>query len=343
MHYTARLTILGSFALALTASVTLGLEAPRQDTASSGASPATPPAETAEDATPIRVTDASIDQYRLDLLDLAFTAASKIPEYPHIKDRSRAQEQVVVACLELERPNQAIGYADRIDNWRRGAGVADAAYFLAERGDVVDLDLLLDVAATEAAETEDWRRDRIKTKIARAKAAAGRVAEAMAMTADVETSEAGKVDPLEHLDSDEEALAALDTRLATIRELNKVANFDHLRNALFALVRVYDRFYDRPEVRQQIRSTITESWSSLPVPLRFELLASLSEVAVDHGDTETAAGIVDEAQTMYESFQWLPEYDVRVVAQLAGLRSRAGDPEEARRPRRRRPRAIRQL
>ncbi len=78
--------------------------------------------------------DAPLVRYQSELLDLAFETATVIPIEPHIKDRSRAQEGVVAACIELAQPVRAVGYTEQIDNWRRGSAYGDLALFCARLG-----------------------------------------------------------------------------------------------------------------------------------------------------------------------------------------------------------------
>src|SRR5262245_37603392 len=72
----------------------------------------------------------SLEGYRKELFDVAFRTASTVPAMPHIKTRSRDQERVVVGCLELGQPALARAYVEKIENWRRGVGYADIAFFL---------------------------------------------------------------------------------------------------------------------------------------------------------------------------------------------------------------------
>jgi len=122
-----------------------------------------------------------IVDYQKDLLDVSFRVASKIPTHPHIKDRSRAQEAVVLACLELGLSERAISYIEQIENWRKGSCYADLAFFLVKKGEVDSALGKLELAEKISKETEDWRKDRILTKIAKTKAWLGDMEEARAL------------------------------------------------------------------------------------------------------------------------------------------------------------------
>src|SRR5262245_55668849 len=138
--------------------------------------------------------DAPVAAFQNELLDIAFKVATAIPVDPHIKDRSRAQEAVVSACLELKQPQRALEYIKKIEDWRQGAAYADLAFYYAQHGKTDQLERYLDRAGEIANDAEDWRRDRIKVKIARVHALLGDAAKAAQLEAGVENAETGKVD-----------------------------------------------------------------------------------------------------------------------------------------------------
>ena len=80
---------------------------------------------------------------------VAFAAASAMPLNPHIKNRSRAQEVVVAACLELDQPQRAQRYIEQIANWRRGAGYADLAFHQAQQGRIDQVEPQLELHARD--------------------------------------------------------------------------------------------------------------------------------------------------------------------------------------------------
>src|SRR5690349_8888326 len=73
--------------------------------------------------------DKQIAGFQTKLLDLAFKTATAIPVNPHIKDRSKAQEAVVKACLELNQPARALTYIEQIEGWQQGSCYADLAFY----------------------------------------------------------------------------------------------------------------------------------------------------------------------------------------------------------------------
>src|SRR6185369_9567197 len=59
------------------------------------------------------VADKPLEDYRKELLDVAFRAASAFPAHPHLKNRCRNQEAVVDASFQLDQPRRALGYVEK--------------------------------------------------------------------------------------------------------------------------------------------------------------------------------------------------------------------------------------
>jgi len=244
--------------------------------------------------------DKPIAAFQRDLLDFAFATATAIPIRPHIKDRSRTQEAVVAASLELDQPQRAHSYIEMIDNWRRGSGYADLAFYAAQHGKTNEAQHYLKLASqsTRDPKVEDWRRDRIRVKIAKVHLWLGQTRQADQFAAGVVESESGHV--------------------------------DIIKNALDAYAALFDRFYDDAERRLQAEKKIKAGWGNLPVLFRIKLLLTLSRSALHHADPGQALKLVNEVQAMTDAHQWPPRYGIPIQAQLAGLRSRAGDTQRAR-------------
>lgn len=262
-----------------------------------------------------------------ELLDVAFDTASAIPVDPHVKDRSRAQEAVVAAWLTLDQPQEALRCANGIDNWRRGAAYADIAFHQAGRARMETVEPLLDLAAAISETTEDWRRDRVRVKIAMVDVLLGREERAAELEADVVASEIGKTDAVRASIATDEAF---DQRMDAIDAAVANGNFDLIRNALDAGVRLFARFYD-DDRRSHAEAKIKSSWRKLPVTIRIELLMDLAGAALQADDRPKALELVNEAGAIMDGSRWMAEHRVPLAARLAGLRGRAGDIEGARR------------
>jgi tetratricopeptide (TPR) repeat protein len=240
-----------------------------------------------------------LEPYQQELLEVAFGAASAMPVFPHIKNRSRAQEVVVLACLELDQSQLALRYVEQIDNWRRGAGYADLALYYAKHGAMKkDVESYLNRASELANKNDDWRGERIRLKIDRARS--------MSCAAD-----------------------SFDKRLSDADKLGSGKSFDALKTSLRAWTELYDGFYTDAERRTLVEERIRNSSAEMPVSVRVELLMRLAGFSLDHQDRAKARLLVDEARQMMDSARWQPRFGIPLRAGLAGLRFRAGDQERA--------------
>jgi hypothetical protein len=291
--------------------------------ATSAATPAATEATGQPDmATTDSVADAPIADYQRELLSLAFETATAMPIKPHIKSRSRAQEAVVDACFELDQPRRALAYIERIDNWRRGAGYADFAFYCARQGWTGPVPRHLELAEEISEETTDWRRDRIRAKIARTHAWLGQDEQAVRFEAGAVESEAGKADSARAMRANE---AAFDAQMEALDRVLATKHLDLVRNTLEACTRLFDRFYDDVPRRDLVEEKVKTAWSGLPRLVRLELMMDLIEVALDHGDTGKALALVNDTQVVLDGFNWSAEYRVPIIGRLGGLRHRAGD------------------
>lgn len=275
--------------------------------------------------------DMPLATFRQELLDLAFKTATALPIQPHIKSRSRAQEAVITTCLELDQPRRALGYTEEIDNWIRGTAYADLAFYCARHGDDAVEDLL-DLAhrVSEQAvkdEVQDWQRDRIRVTMAKTHVLLGQTQQAEQLEAGAVDSESGKVGTARAM------LADVDTFDALMTGLDAVVvpgGFDEVRNALETYAQLFNSMYEDQDRRSRVEEKIKTSWVKLPIMARIEVMTKLAGFALDHSDQAKALELVNEAQLIMEGAHWTPQYQIPVMARLAGLRHRAGDLEKAR-------------
>ncbi len=267
---------------------------------------------------------ATLDASQAELLDLAFDAVSKMPLNPHVKNRSRAQSKIVEVCLQLDQPRRALAYIERIEstNWLHGAGYADLAYHLAQRGQTSRVSAFLAVATDVAESVEDWRRDRINAKIARTYELLGQQARAAELEAQTDPAEAGELVVARAAMSDSESFY---DELNRLSELATSVHFDLRRIALEAHAELFDRAYDNAEQRSLAEQRLKSFWGEMPTFMRLELMFTLIESALDHDDEATALKLTDEATAMKVAATWQPEQGIAYAGRLAGLRFRAGD------------------
>lgn len=291
-------------------------------TVSSGSAPRTDGVQAVE-----ALQDESLDDYRLRLLDVAHGAASAFPTFPHAKNRARAQEEVVVACLELDQPRRALQYVERIDGWRRGHGFADLGLFCARQGaDPDQARHFLRVARAVAErpleeEDQDWQRDRIRSKMAAAYLLLGDTERAEELSAELEVSEQGHLQVVEASLRGEDAF---DEQMEAAERVLAKGELDASRNVLQVCVRLYERFYEDEARRERIESLVDGTRSKLPLMVSIEVTAEFTESALEHGDRDRALALLEQASELMAAVRWNAEYGVPLQARLAALRFRAG-------------------
>jgi hypothetical protein len=276
--------------------------------------------------------DVPLEPWRTELIELAMDAADALPVYPHVKNRSLAQEAVVETCIALEQPRRAFDYSANIGNWRRGVGYAALALHLAEEGVSEGVDQLAALAEREARlegeeNPQDWQRDLIRSKIAAALLKLGRAGDAQAFEAGLEDAEVGRVSAAKAalLDRDE-----LEARLAELDGSLDTATLDQLRSALQAAIELYERGFDERELRQRCEGWIARATLKVPAQLRLEVRLELSRRAAARGAADEARAQVAAARAVLDGVTWMPEDRVPLTARVAAVRFAAGDVETAR-------------
>ena len=272
-------------------------------------------------------TQPALVDYQRELLDLAFGAATNIPKYPHLVDRSRAQRKVVTCSLDLEHPEMAAKYAARIGNWRRGTAHADIALFYALHGLPEEAKDELAVAEDFAEAITDWHRDRIDVHIARALEALGDRSRASEKMEKLAEEEAAKVARAGASYGQEEDFA---TRLGAVKKLADNGRFDVKMQGLLGAAELYGNDHAHKKRRAALLELVEESWGELAAVFRIEVLFAFADQALQLGDAEFAKKLLRDAQTEYEDAEWRAEFGVPVLARMARLQYRTGDPKAAR-------------
>ncbi|MBK7644441.1 MAG: hypothetical protein IPJ19_15595 [Planctomycetes bacterium] len=277
-------------------------------------------------------TDKALPPYQTQLVELAFKAASALPEVPHSKNRCRLQGDVVEACLALDLPQRALACTEKISDWRRGLGYAEYASYCAQHGATEGVEHALDLAQKiseqgEPVLTQDWQKDRIKVGIAKTHAWLGHAAQAASFENGLEHSEMGKVDAVRALQGDAKDF---DSQRAALEKTLAAGDFDLSHNALETCAQLFNRYYADSERRDWAENAIKNSWSKLPLQVRIEALIELTGFALAHQDSHKALALVDDAQEILDSEAWLPEGYIPFEAQLGALRWRAGAKEDGR-------------
>lgn len=273
--------------------------------------------------------DKPIDSYQIDLLEMAFKSVSAMPLVPHIKDRSRRQEAVVAACLELDQPQRALQYTREIADWRRGAAYADLAYYSARHGKTDEASQYL-ALADELANTidlEKWRREHIRVKMAKVYVLLGKDKQAEEYESGVEDAEVGKVAATRATISD---AAAFDDQIKTIDALVATQAFDVTRNGLQAYVELYRKHYADDARRAIVEEKINGQLTTMPLFVRIAIVTSLAEISIESKDPSRARGHIEQIQAWLNSTEWSAEDAIPYITHTAGLWYQADDEAQAR-------------
>lgn len=273
---------------------------------------------------------APIAQYQARLLDAAMDAATKIPINPHIKSRSKAQFKVFSAALELDQPRLATGYLMKIDDWRRGAGAADYAYYCVEHGQGETVDRYLRLAeASSKLTTQDWQRYTISLRIAQTRLLQGDDKDAKAFNKNVTDDVLrGRIEKTQAQLSDDEQFEKMSHRLD---ELIKLDRYDIIINGGDAYVALYEKHYANADRRKAIEDKLRRAYKSMPGPETMDLLMTLTGAALANKDAKQALKFIGEADEAYAAVKWptTEEYEYVYGSTLARLRFEAGDSEGA--------------
>jgi len=273
--------------------------------------------------------------FQRELLDLAFDSASAIPLAPHLKSRSRSQDLVIAACLELNQPQLALDWIPRINNWRRGIAYADVAFHQARCGQAEDARRSLQLASAMLAgpfgasegEGQDWQRDKLRARIAETCLALGDEAEALRVGA-------GVVDTaLVGLAAEWAApvtAASLDGCMSTLDTAFQSGDPVRGRGALAACVRIYGQVFADAVLRERVEAGARSGQEKQPLSVQMDTLQGLAEAALAHADRSTAVRFLDEAQALLAGGTAAADQRIDRQARLAELRGRAGDETGAR-------------
>lgn len=298
-----------------TATWLVGAPAPAQQ--------ATSPAAAEAVAQPV---DVPLDSYRLDLLQRAFAAVSAMPTVPHQKNRARAQEAVVQACLRLGQVRLAEQFTGRIDDWRRGVCLADLAIHAIQRGAPAAAAPLLEaanrVAEQAQADPQAWRRDRVRARLAEAHLLLGQEAAARNFAAGVGAKD---LQDFETTMARSSASAAFPDQLAAVDAVVAAGQFDPICGALQVCVELHDRYHDDEERRAALESRVLLAYTPLPPGVRLGLVMKLVASAVSHRAFDRAGRLLDRAEALLGSSRLHLEDELTEHAKIAAWRGKAGD------------------
>ncbi|MEA2068747.1 MAG: hypothetical protein U9P12_06065, partial [Verrucomicrobiota bacterium] len=275
------------------------------------------------------------------------SSVSKMPLNPHIKNRSRAQQKVVGACLELGRGDLAEDYIVRIANWQRWKGFSDLAYYYAERDQMALAEAALQHSEAALSMADDlrsgkilastpnplidtlegWRYKQVRARLYEVEALLGKN-EAQQPLGDLDLGE--EIDATFAAHSVTEKQADYEAAMEQLARLAGHANFEVTQQALLGMVRLADTNYDQLDLSTWTEKELVPHFKKTPVFMRVNVLVQLADVALRHNDTLQTEKICDQIEG-YIDHAALP-VGLRITEKTKGvsLRFKAGNERAAR-------------
>ncbi|MBC8206775.1 MAG: hypothetical protein ISR85_03440 [Kiritimatiellales bacterium] len=299
---------------------------------------------TAVDENP--VANQPVQEFQLKLLDLAFSGVSGMPLRPHIKNRSRAQMNIVDACLQLGQPTRAAEYIEQIANWRRWMGMADLAYYLAENGYDRQADELVENAQGALKTSEDIRSGRIVAAAPnplietledwRYRAVLSRIEEMRFISGTINSFDA---DSKTYGDVNASALIirmlpdspeSFDDTLNTLRLMTQDPNFEIVHLGLMEMAELVGRNYDRVDLSTFLVEDVSPKLNKqMPVFLRLDVLRRFADAALENSDPASALTVLDQIEELIEPLRSSPRIYIPEQAAFVQLLHKAGEADRA--------------
>ncbi|MGB0766462.1 MAG: tetratricopeptide repeat protein [Phycisphaeraceae bacterium] len=272
--------------------------------------------------------DQPIEPYQLELLDLAWRAATAYPLNPHIKNRARAEEHVVHGALDLKQPHLAWGYAKKVVNWRKGACYAEIAHYLVEQGDLEHVEYFLQQAILHSKDPKQgWRHARVKARVAAARVLMGDEAGAEGLVESQDYEGLGEELSARGAAASDEEFASV---LATLAKMASLEGYNEILATMNAYAELYASHFDNPERREKLVELNRAISKNMPGARRLEVALKFASAALDNGDPATAEALIDEADEIRRSYRWQLDLYLDYQAQIAAYRAAAGQQDAAR-------------
>lgn len=176
-------------------------------------------------------------------------------------------------------------------------------------------------------ETEDWRRDRLRVKIAQVYAWMGDTDTANEFEEGVIEAETSKVERILAIRLEDDHL---DSLVESIQLTLQSTSIDVVQNSLQSLKLIYLRVIEDTDQEEQIAEMIRANWGKLLLFQRIQLIHDLVGGVLELGKLTLASDWLAEAQLLIDSAKWPIEYYTPILAKQVELRYRAGDRIQAR-------------
>ena len=271
---------------------------------------------------------------KIQILDLAFRVASRIPVKPHISDRSRSQYDVLKAYVDLGLVEEAAKRANEIANWRRGIIYTDIAERYVRNKNEKKMREYLE-QAQEFADTIEgfnagWQKERVFGRVATVLAIAGLFDEAKEITSKLpgKTTLGVRVEELARISDMKDYEKSME-------ELGAMAESKHWE-VQECVAKVYIRILKSlgkeatPERCNTIKDRFYAVVQKLPALMQDSLYCSLSRTYFEIGRQNIAEEVLSKVEDRLKDRELDATFDVvnlvelaKVYDEVAGQRERA--------------------
>ncbi len=275
---------------------------------------------------PVAVAPASVAA-RDALLTQAFDIASSIPADPHERDRSRAQQDVALACLDLGLVAEAQAYALRIDGWRRGEALALAGRRYAANKDSKRAADCAALARASVADDESWSHERVMALVGGIYLVLGDEAAANESVRGIAQQHLGT---FEAVRTGLVPLTQLDAQGEMFDKAVALGNFDFTRSAVEGYLALIERVHaDGPRMARALAS-VDAAFKGLPLDLQVGYRAAVAQRLATLGHAVEAKEQLSRAAQVCATTTFQAEDIVPLGVVVARTRIRLGDRDGAR-------------
>lgn len=275
---------------------------------------------------PHLLNDRPTDAYRLELIERSWRAATAYPINPHIKNRGRAEQEVVIGALGVDQPHLAYGYAKKMVNWRKGMAHAEIAHYLIEHQELEHVEYFLQQAIRHSRDSsQGWRQQRVKARVASARILLG-LSDSVEIDPDDNEAEAEIVSAQIAVAPDssyQEMVNILDAMVAS-------EQYEKVLGALSGYTDLYTYHYEHQDRRADLLAKASAALKQMPGFVRFHTMMRFFDAAIEHGDLATAKVLLDQASAIHDEFSWTIDHEIKHLSLIARGRAEVGQTQAAR-------------
>ena len=253
--------------------------------------------------------------------------ASSPPGKSHARVKSRLQRDVVMTAIQLNALDDALRYADRIEDWRRTEALALIAQAFANAGDRVRAEQCVMRAIDLSTAIEGSAQERALTEIAIAFAALGQTESARRFAGQVPQELTGRV---EAVIASQVSLEDLDRQCDAFDRAIQTGSLDVVRSGVHGYLAAMQRARGDGARCARAEQAVRSALPSFPAEIHIEFLIRLSEALLEQGRTDEAMAELERARELRATCDFLPDTSGPIGRDLALAFERCGDGVRAR-------------